>query len=755
LEAERLFDYSSLAPRLLPYASWKKGLEAFDGALAADAAGADPYVYSASQIPAFAARRREMLVAPRGTSAPVRLVSSLHQVSCADVRLAGSASPRLYGAAGAQRKETHGHSKKLVYVPQIVLGSQAREQAACQSHWSGIASMAPAGGRFGAGSTACATGCSAAGTRHLIANAGMFDQLNQALIASSFGRISLHPNVTVLDEVVLNPQASAKDDFLFYEQARRGGRNACGCAWDATLSRLTPSAPFLSQAAEAALKQQNVDYWLYMVLSTSVKKHPPPFPAWSNNIEGKGIVLTQCHASMYYAVHETGHRLGFRHSDVFVLNNALGGPHSPLETGKLATTGYSDQLDMMACCRSDYSLYYRTMAGWLSARERTVVSQKSIAAAQVDERLVLWPFDRPEARGRLMSVALRRSAGAVLLLGFRSASHWQDATQGGEAAAPSWLKPSDVRANVRGLTVEYVSRDDKTRTWGDKGLLDFNLLYRDWPDALPLQQNAESRQTQFALIRAGYSWYDAPSKLLLMVESIGECPGSGQAALDLAKYPQSALAFYGFRGEWPGNEAFQQGDYTGFRSLECLTLRVRSQASPPPAAPLGVRLRYVGSQLFLDWDRSEGVLSVTWQDAFNATLATSLADQVLLPGNPADLSLAEASRLAATGTSLALPKATNLARLAAVSAHVLAADGRHALLRIRLLQGSASAVLRRYGAAGIDQTQLNVLQVGGDNPKVILGDATPPSSSAEGWRAKALLGGVLGLAACFAGLVVL
>lgn len=37
---------------------------------------------------------------------------------------------------------------------------------------------------------------------------------------------------------------------------------------------------------------------------------------------------------------------------------------------------------------------------------------------------LLWP-NRPESRGRLMSLAIRRSEDEVLLVGFRSVPHWQ------------------------------------------------------------------------------------------------------------------------------------------------------------------------------------------------------------------------------------------------------------------------------------------------------------------------------------------
>ena len=70
----------------------------------------------------------------------------------------------------------------------------------------------------------------------------------------------------------------------------------------------------------------------------------------------------------------------------------------------------------MACCRSDYSLYDRSMAGWLHGAERQVINASALATPATLS-FDLWPFDRPESRSHLMSIAIRRSASEVLLIG--------------------------------------------------------------------------------------------------------------------------------------------------------------------------------------------------------------------------------------------------------------------------------------------------------------------------------------------------
>jgi hypothetical protein len=55
----------------------------------------------------------------------------------------------------------------------------------------------------------------------------------------------------------------------------------------------------------------------------------------------QGAVITQCFPSYYYAVHETGHRLGFRHANMYRLAGAAAAPVDPLGPGATTTSGYT------------------------------------------------------------------------------------------------------------------------------------------------------------------------------------------------------------------------------------------------------------------------------------------------------------------------------------------------------------------------------------------------------------------------------
>ena len=181
-------------------------------------------------------------------------------------------------------------------------------------------------------------------------------------------------------------------------------------------------------------------------------------------------------------------------------------------SGSFESGSYDDRLDVMSCCKGDYGLFHRTLAGWLKGSGRLVLGGDELRQRGT-RRLVVWPFDRSESRGRLVSVSLRRSPGEVLLLGFRSASHWQEASSGD-------VPPEEARQNVRGVQVEYVRREEGQ--WSERGLLDFNVLHGDWPDALPSAPGTAPRRVPL------------PSTL--------ECPGLA-AAKGVSCLQQNSLPF--------------------------------------------------------------------------------------------------------------------------------------------------------------------------------------------------------------------
>ena len=103
--------------------------------------------------------------------------------------------------------------------------------------------------------------------------------------------------------------------------------------------------------------------------------------------------------------------------------------------------------------------------------------------------LLRLPPCRPESRGNLLALSVRRSADEVLLIGFRSTPHWQDASAGGSRAeAPL----QDSRVNVQGLSVELVRRDPQT---GGLGIWPLLCLHACMPAFIHEQPPAVCRHS--------------------------------------------------------------------------------------------------------------------------------------------------------------------------------------------------------------------------------------------------------------------
>ena len=80
--------------------------------------------------------------------------------------------------------------------------------------------------------------------------------------------------------------------------------------------------------------------------------------AWSGGGLSPYMFVLKCNPQNYYIVHEMGHRFGLAHSSVYRLDSATTVPSNPVGDGVIEDS-YSDKLDIMACCRSDYNLHGR------------------------------------------------------------------------------------------------------------------------------------------------------------------------------------------------------------------------------------------------------------------------------------------------------------------------------------------------------------------------------------------------------------
>ena len=87
------------------------------------------------------------------------------------------------------------------------------------------------------------------------------------------------------------------------------------------------------------------------------------------------------------------------------------------------------------------------MAGWLAGEERLTLGAADLRAPS-QRRLSLWAFDRAESRGNLMASSIRRSADEVLVVGFRSASHWQVGVRCPTRSAVLWGEAGTTKGRM-------------------------------------------------------------------------------------------------------------------------------------------------------------------------------------------------------------------------------------------------------------------------------------------------------------------
>ncbi|WIA29149.1 hypothetical protein OEZ86_011660 [Tetradesmus obliquus] len=421
-----------------------------------------------------------------------------------------------------------------------------------------------------------------------------------------------------------------------------------------------------------------VTHWSSWVASTPYGRVLSPLPrfintgftAWANAGGSPLMFVMRCNPQHYYLVHEFGHRVGMAHATAYRLNDSADAkpPTSPLGPGVMEDT-YSDRLDMMACCKGDYSLHNRILSGWVPARERVTLSLADLtpaaqpangaAATPRVRRYSLWPFDRPESKGQLKGASLRLEDGKVLVLGFRSTPFWQDVRIKANASNPYSeerpLAPEHMRSNVQGLSVEYSKRyldAPGNMAWSIRGLLDFNMAFARFPDALPPTPGAYPPNPPgavFTLLREGDAFLDEEHNLLLAVERIAQCAEQPLVPV----YSYSVPNFYGFRGENPGEEASRRADYSGYAAgIKCLQLRVVTGVMASPGT-LDARVQLQGldeqQRLVLGGDQCgfpvtpslqlvlpDGVevITIVWRDNLNRTVALDTTAVQLPPLAP-------------------------------------------------------------------------------------------------------------------------
>ncbi|GMH43936.1 hypothetical protein BSKO_11870 [Bryopsis sp. KO-2023] len=494
---------------------------------------------------------------------------------------------------------------------------------------------------------ACSYTCTAEGSATMLTNTGGYDRMAEVIMEVSYGRASFSWDVTIPDETIELPLDSSRNIFSYHDG---------------------PAREFVRDV----LKIDNIKekFFEAMVLSPWPHHNNPGQLAWaSGSDEFPAIFILRCSPQLYYLIHETGHRFGLPHSVVYKVEDGTDPPTDPLSPGVIENS-YSDRLDIMACCKGSYNLY---------------------------SRFTLWPFDRVESRGKNMAVTMRLSDDKALAFGFRSAPYYQDVKIGRwpRDRAADVVASEDMRHNIQGLSVGYSYRYNKrgNAVWSIRGLLDFNLLFGEWPDSIPSGPNrfpGEPAYDAFAQLKEGYPWFHKEAGqdtgIMVLVERLVDCPQTSQ----LNTYSYSAKGFYGFRGEFPFQEEAEKHDYTGFSDLKCMDLTIRTgvRNDGPPGA-LNMEIRFadeVAGGVHLEdhcgfhlQPRLEAVfpdgtspVAIIWKDNLNQTFAI---DESIVKLPPL-ATLEESSTVGATKCSTGCPTS--------YSVKVASADGRHARAEITM-----------------------------------------------------------------------
>ncbi|GLI63979.1 hypothetical protein VaNZ11_007148, partial [Volvox africanus] len=262
----------------------------------------------------------------------------------------------------------------------------------------------------------------------------------------------------------------------------------------------------------------------------------------------------------------------------------------------------------------------------------------------------LWPVDRSESRGRLKALSVRISDSQLVVLSYKALPWWQDVRLGrdpGDAGDRDNLIADEMRSPLSGLSAEYMRKtvnSNGASSFGSRGLLDFNVLFGEWPSAMPPAPATlppAPVKSAFALLKEGQAWLHAAGSLLVVAQREVDCDGQAEVPV----YNYSVPNFYGFRGELPGAEGFRRSDYNGYAGgLRCLRVAVRTQM-PPQTRPgkLNVRLRVFGAETNQPLDirgtcgfpllpRLQLLLPVELSSADGAGLSSSESDGAMPPG---------------------------------------------------------------------------------------------------------------------------
>ena len=361
-------------------------------------------------------------------------------------------------------------------------------------------------------------GCTQHGLEELIANTGMFDFINQALIRDSYGSLSLDVNPLVAKGTTLS------DDY-------DNGQSPYRMLSDA-----------LSKAAQAYPPDS---LWVRVAVSPLPIHRLPDYKVWFQG--PKDIFITSsCSVSSHHMLHELGHMFGFRHPQKFRIPQDDNEIISPMHaSGRwIKDYVYQDTFNVLGCCSGDFPLAHRILLGWIKPSDLQTFHYKEKNTNHTN--IILWPFDLPEISKSKspLGIAIKSNASHVTICGLRELAHFS----------------IPIRFTKRGIECIQVVVDDQS--WNPRGPIDFSLL-----------KASEHRES--TLLSQGMSWFEEGSKSLLVFKGNVDCPGSSHEHERISGY-------IGMNDDYPFKEAYKVSSYSTEYSCASVTVIPQAEAPTVP-----------------------------------------------------------------------------------------------------------------------------------------------------------------------------
>ena len=361
-------------------------------------------------------------------------------------------------------------------------------------------------------------GCTQHGLEELIANTGMFDFINQAIIRDSYGSLSLDVNPLIAEDTIL----SDADDYV--------------------------QSPYrmLSDALSRAAQSYPPDsIWVRVAVSPLPIHRLPDYKVWFQGPQDI-FITSSCSVSSHHMLHELGHMFGFRHPQKFKIPHHDNDIISPLHSSGrwIKDNIYRDTFNVLGCCSGDFPLAHRVLLGWIKPSDLQTFHYRETSTNH--SNMIIWPFDLPEisASKSPLGIAIKSNASHINICGLRELAHF----------------PISTRFTNRGIECVQLVVDEQS--WNPRGPIDFSLL-----------KASEYRES--TLLSQGMAWFEEGSKFLVVFKGNIDCPASSHE-------PEQIREYVGMNNDYPFKESYKVSTYSTEYSCASVTVIPQAEAPAAP-----------------------------------------------------------------------------------------------------------------------------------------------------------------------------